>query len=496
MRKVWVIAVREYRAIVGTKAFMIALVMMPVLMFGGIGVQKMLEGRVGPTEKKIVVLDEHGRAVRGPLEGGRRQSNENEIFDLGSGKQIKPRYLLERGPAGKVTEETRFAAFRAGPPPARSTPSWRSPPGSPKLPAEGRSEPGPLLCRKRGRGRREGLASASYRRNRAHAPACKRPRSTRNSLSAPSRRSRSSPWAWWSGLRPAQITKPQQANIETTIFVPFGAMMLMWLVIFLAAQPMLESVMEEKSQRIAEVLLGSVNAFQLMVGKLLGGVGGSLTVVLIYGAGVCGLAAYFDALHVVPLRVIPWFLVYQVLAVMLFGSLFMAIGASVSQLKEAQSMLLPVWLIMMIPLFVWYMVVREPMGELRHVALVLPAGHADDDGAADRRHNRHSVVAAAAGDRRLLGDHAADRVCRGADLPHRLPGPGQGPQVRPAPPLGDPRLTLGTGRHPFWSVLTYSAQSSSTVLPVYVFHSSGVYLPLRMAALSFLTISLSCFSTT
>jgi len=87
-------------------------------------------------------------------------------------------------------------------------------------------------------------------------------------------------------------------------------------------------------------------------------------VVLIYGAGVCGLAAYYDSLRLVPLRVIPWFLVYQVLAVMLFGSLFMAIGASVNQLKEAQSMLLPVWMIMMIPLFVWYVVVREPMSGL------------------------------------------------------------------------------------------------------------------------------------
>jgi ABC-2 type transport system permease protein len=138
----------------------------------------------------------------------------------------------------------------------------------------------------------------------------------------------------------------------------------MWMVIFLAAQPMLESVLEEKSQRIAEVLLGSVSTFQLMIGKLLGGVGGSLTVVLVYGLGAIGLAWHFDALHLVPLRVIPWFLVYQVLAVMLFGSLFMAIGAAVNQLKEAQSMLLPVWLVMMFPLFIWFQAIREPMGGL------------------------------------------------------------------------------------------------------------------------------------
>ncbi len=77
-----------------------------------------------------------------------------------------------------------------------------------------------------------------------------------------------------------QFTKPRESNFEETIFLPFGMMMLMFMVIFLAAQPMMESVLEEKSQRIAEVLLGSANAFQLMVGKLIGGVGGSLTVVV------------------------------------------------------------------------------------------------------------------------------------------------------------------------------------------------------------------------
>ena len=66
--------------------------------------------------------------------------------------------------------------------------------------------------------------------------------------------------------------------------------MLMFMVIMLAAQPMIETVMEERSQRIAEVLLGSVSPSQLMAGKLLGCVAGSLTIVLVYGLGALGLA--------------------------------------------------------------------------------------------------------------------------------------------------------------------------------------------------------------
>ena len=162
--------------------------------------------------------------------------------------------------------------------------------------------------------------------------------------------------------RSGEFSKPRQTNMYESIFLPFGMMMLMFLTIFLAAQPMLESVLEEKSQRIAEVLLGSVNSLQLMAGKLLGGVGGSLTVVVVYAGGALAAAWYFDALHLVPLRIVPWFLAYKVLAVMMFGSLFTAVGAACNQLKEAQGMLMPIWLLMMFPLFVWLQVVRDPTG--------------------------------------------------------------------------------------------------------------------------------------
>ena len=60
MGKILVIAAREYRAIVGTKAFLIALTIMPIMTLGGIALQIFLHNRVGPTERKIMVLDSSG----------------------------------------------------------------------------------------------------------------------------------------------------------------------------------------------------------------------------------------------------------------------------------------------------------------------------------------------------------------------------------------------------------------------------------------------------
>jgi ABC-2 type transport system permease protein len=93
-------------------------------------------------------------------------------------------------------------------------------------------------------------------------------------------------------------------------------------------------------------------------------VAGSLTAVSIYLAGGLAMATYKGWTDYVPWHLVPWFVVFQVLAVLLYSSIFLAVGASITQLKEAQSMLLPIWLVMCIPMFTWLQMVREPNGAL------------------------------------------------------------------------------------------------------------------------------------
>jgi ABC-2 type transport system permease protein len=323
---------------------------------------------VGPTERRILVA---GPAeLYDALSKAAEQRNDNEITDLKTGKQIKPRFTLQAGPSTALSETQRYEISERIR--RRELDAFLEiPAGVADLPA-----------------RIEATQVRFYAENAAVAE-------ERNWLQAALgdvirlRRMRTAgldaglvaragspvmiePFGLVDRSQAGELTKPKQSGMAETLFVPFGVMMLMWVVIFLAAQPMLESVLEEKTLRIAEVLLGSVNTFQLMLGKLLGGVGGSLTVVAIYIAGALGLAWHFDVLDMVPFRVLPWFFVFQVLAVMLFGSVFMAIGAAVTQLKEAQSMLLPIWLVLTFPLFIWLQVVREPLGRLATWASFVP----------------------------------------------------------------------------------------------------------------------------
>ena len=115
MRKILIIANREYRAMVATKAFVITLVLMPILMGGGIFFQERLRQRVNLDEKRMVVLDQTGALFEAMSEAAEAR-NKTAIFDPATGAQIKPCYRLERGPGGKVTDEAAAGIVRAHPP--------------------------------------------------------------------------------------------------------------------------------------------------------------------------------------------------------------------------------------------------------------------------------------------------------------------------------------------------------------------------------------------
>lgn len=371
MRKVLLIARREYGATIVSKGFLVALTIMPVMVFGAILVQKSIEKRVGPDEKRFAVLDGTGELGE-VLVGKAEARNASEIFDGQTGKQGKPRYRLELEPAGEVSDDVRFELSERV--------RRREIDAFVEIPADALAMPG----------EGDNPAVRFYAENAVLSPdrgwfqwaindAVRTRRLERAGLD-PEVVGRASKPLPVEGLglvgrsKDGQVQRAERSDETINVFLPFGMMMLMFLVVFMGAQPMLETVLEEKTQRIAEVLLGSVNSFGLMAGKLLGGVAASLTILATYAAGGYAAACYYDVAHLAPMRIVPWFLVYQLLAVMLFGSIFMAVGAAVNQAKEAQGMLLPVWLLLMLPMFVWLQVIREPTsGFATWVSFVPPA---------------------------------------------------------------------------------------------------------------------------
>lgn len=376
MKKIITIAVREYRAMVGTKAFLISIVMMPILMLGSLLAIELLRNAGRANERKIAVIDHSGnfadilrdeaikknalvdeaeKARNRP--GARKAINEDDF--LGNGRD---KYLIEVVPADSVTDETLvelsnrirnqdlYAFLEI--PKAAADPEYGENDQKIRFYAQDSSL---------SEARRwiSGVVNSIIRTARLKKENID-PLIVQNATTPVS--------VVGMGLveraADGSIQAKEEDNPLAAIFLPMGVMMLMFMVIFMAAQPTLESVLEEKSHRIAEVLLGSANPFQLMSGKLLGTVAGSLTVFAIYLVGAVGIAATKGYTDQIPFHLVPWFIVFQIMGVLFYSAIFLAIGASVSQLKEAQSMLLPVWMMMMSPMFIWIFIVRDPLGPM------------------------------------------------------------------------------------------------------------------------------------
>src|SRR5205085_7000706 len=121
--------------------------------------------------------------------------------------------------------------------------------------------------------------------------------------------------------RDPETGKPREPSDQSQIaslLVPAGLMMLMFMVVLMGATPLMQGVVEEKMQRIAEVLLGSVRPFPLMMGKLVGMAGVSLTIAAVYLSGAYWAAHHYGFAEYVGVELLLWFVLYQTLAALMF----------------------------------------------------------------------------------------------------------------------------------------------------------------------------------
>ncbi|HEV7607973.1 MAG TPA: ABC transporter permease [Steroidobacteraceae bacterium] len=164
--------------------------------------------------------------------------------------------------------------------------------------------------------------------------------------------------------------------------VPVGFVYLLWMSIFTVMQMLLNNTIEEKSNRIAEVLLSSVTPNEIMMGKLLGIAGVGLTIVgtwlatvfiaaqLYQGPGADIIGPAVDA--VASSNLIPMFLLCFLLGYLIYAGLFLSIGALCNDIKEAQQVQGPMMLIMMVPLFTMVFINRDPHGALATIMTWIP----------------------------------------------------------------------------------------------------------------------------
>jgi len=144
------------------------------------------------------------------------------------------------------------------------------------------------------------------------------------------------------------------------IALPVSVAALLFIGVMTGGQALLTSTVEEKSNRVIEVLLSAVSPMELMAGKLIGQMAVSLLVLALYiamGLTVLTSLSLFGLFN-------PWLIVYVliffVIMYLVFGSLMMAIGAAVNEMREAQGLMMPLMLILMVPWILWLPISRDP----------------------------------------------------------------------------------------------------------------------------------------
>lgn len=364
MIKILAIARREFTAMVVTKTFVFTLVMMPILMVGGLFLMPALSKLGGTKERKIVVADGTGRLFE-TLQESANQRNESLLAaldsesdaDSGDPMMGAELFALEASPDAILDDEKRLALsdkIRDGEIYALIEIPAEFPEVSESAPARFVSQDAALSQARRWL---EGELRQKLRLDKLNElgldPELVAQANVPVSLT---------PTTPFEASSDGSVTSNDGMGTLASMMLPFGIMMLMFMVIFMAAQPMLESAMEEKQHRIAELLLGSVSSTQLMTGKLIGNVAGSFVIFAFYASGALIVANRNSWELSLDWTQLPWLLVFQILGVLFFSSIFLTIGASVSELKEAQSLLLPVWLLLASPLMVWFLAVRDPNG--------------------------------------------------------------------------------------------------------------------------------------
>jgi ABC-2 type transport system permease protein len=382
MSKAIVIAIREYLAAVKTKGFLVGLILMPLLMGGGVAMQAFTKGLDDPTPRSIAVLD---RTPGEQLWPALRQAADAYNAAGGRGLTAQPRYTVEHVPAPandaaldakrlELSNRVRSGALTSiveiGPDALRPKPTTL--PASAPADEVGESAKDAVFYSTN----RPALIELRDFVSRALqvpilAARLTQPRETIEAVNKFSRGVLAS-----RGLarktEAGEVTFESRSNETATLLLPVGMVVVMLMVVLVGASPLATNIIEEKQLRIAEVLVGSVTPFTLMLGKLLGSVATSLTLGAIYLGGAAMAANQAGVLAILSPMMVIWFALFTVVACLMYGAMFIIAGAAATNVKEAQALMTPMMLIVVMPMFLVGPLMNEPHGTIGLAGTIFP----------------------------------------------------------------------------------------------------------------------------
>lgn len=191
-------------------------------------------------------------------------------------------------------------------------------------------------------------------------------------------------------VRPTNINdESADSGIASTIGYVAG--FLIYFILLIYGSQVMMGVMEEKTNRIAEVIVSSVKPFQLMLGKILGIGLVALTqfilwiafIFIVYNVGMAsgntpglsnvlgGVQSTFSSINVT--LILVCFTFYFLGGFFFYASLYAAIGSAVNEdMREAQSLSFPVTMLVIFSIALMSVAINNPTGSLAVWGSIIP----------------------------------------------------------------------------------------------------------------------------
>jgi ABC-2 type transport system permease protein len=168
-------------------------------------------------------------------------------------------------------------------------------------------------------------------------------------------------------------TGEQKAGGMANFVVGFIFTALLMLPSFIYGLEIMRGIIQEKTDRVVEVLISSMTPAQLLIGKIMGVAAVGLTQISVWilmGAGVAAfgaaaaLAAGVNVLQFLSFSIIVYFVVFFVLAYLTIVCVYAIGGAVCNSEKEAAQLIAPITLVMMLPWFLLIALITSPDSNL------------------------------------------------------------------------------------------------------------------------------------
>lgn len=172
----------------------------------------------------------------------------------------------------------------------------------------------------------------------------------------------------------------KESSSAASMGVSYAMGFIIYLFIFIYGAAVMQGVIEEKNNRIVEVIVSSVKPFQLMMGKILGMalvaltqfaiwivlIGGMMLAIQHFALGnadampteLAGIVKSLDGLFL--LKMAGAFLLFFTGGYLLYASMYAAVGSAVENVQDTQQLQLPITVPLILAFVVMMNVMRDP----------------------------------------------------------------------------------------------------------------------------------------